>query len=97
MLSYAIVAVGIFVGLVFFRKQTKKVLLTIALSVTGAGIIRLVEEVRNDQAVWPALLALSAMGVVWLVSWLLNRSVSPKRAPKAAAKTRSGPPRVDLR
>ena len=85
------------VGFVFFRRQTKKILLTIALSVTGAGVLRLVDEVRNDQAIWPALLAFAVLGVVWLVAWLLNRPVSRKQAPKLTAKTRRGPPRVDLR
>jgi hypothetical protein len=97
MLSLAIIAVGIIVGFVFFRRQTKKILLTIALSVTGAGIIRLVDEARNDQAIWPALIALGVLGAVWLVSWLLNRSISRKQAPKLAPKPRSAPPRVDLR
>lgn len=97
MWSIAIIVVGVIVGFVFFRRQTKKILLTIALSIAGAGILRLVDEFRNDQAVWPALLAFAVLGTVWLVAWLLNRPVSRKKAPKLAPKTRSGPPRVDLR
>jgi len=97
MISLAIIAVGLIVGFVFFRKQTKKILLVVALSIAAAGAVRLVEIAKNDEGFETALIALAAMGAIWLVSWLLNRSMSQKKAPKVAPKTRSGPPKVNVR
>ncbi len=97
MISIAVIVVGIVVGFVFFRRQTKKILLVVALSIVAGGALRLVDVARSDQGIETALIALAGLGVVWLVAWLLNRPLSRKRAPKLTSKVRSGPPRVDLR
>ncbi len=97
MILYAAIAVGIVVGVVFFRKQVKKLLLVVALSIVAGGALRLFEEARSDEGIVPIVLALGGLGAVWLVAWLLNRPLSRKRAPKLTSKVRSGPPRVDLR
>ncbi len=97
MWSIAIIVVGIVVGFIFFRRQTRKILLVVALSVAAGGAWRLIDMARSDQGVVTALLALAVLGAIWLVAWLLNRPVSRKRAPKLTPKVRSGPPRVDLR
>jgi uncharacterized membrane protein HdeD (DUF308 family) len=97
MWSIAIVVVGLVVGVVFFRKQVKKILLVVALSIAAGGALRLIEEVRKDQGIVEPLIALSGLGAIWLVAWLLNRPLSRKRTPKLSSKVRSGPPRVGLR
>ncbi len=97
MIFFAAIAVGVIVGVVFFRRQVKKILLVVALSIVAGGALRLVEEARSDQGVLPAFLALGALGAIWLVAWLLNRPLSRKRASRLVPKVRSGPPRVDLR
>ncbi len=97
MWSIAIIVVGLVVGVVFFRRQVKKILLVVALSIAAGGALRLIEIARSDQGIEEALLALGGLGAVWLVAWLLNRPVSRKRTPKLVPKARSGPPRVDLR
>ncbi len=97
MWSIAIIVVGLVVGVVFFRRQVKKILLVVALSIAAGGALRLIEIARSDQGIEQALLALGGLGAVWLVAWLLNRPVSRKRASKLTPKVRSGPPRVDLR
>jgi hypothetical protein len=97
MLSLAIIFVGLVVGFVFFRKQTNKILLVVALSIAIGGALRLVEMVGHDEGIVPALIAFGALGAIWLVAWLLNRSVTRKPTSKLASKARSGPPRVDLR
>ncbi len=98
MWSIAIIVVGFLVGFLFFRRQTKKILLVVALSIVAGGALRLVDVARSDQGIETALIALAVLGAIWVVAWLLNRPVAPKRkAPRLVAKPRSGPPRVDLR
>lgn len=95
-IGLAILAVGLAVGWTFFRKKTNKIMLSVALAIVGGGIIRLYDLVQNDKTILPAVAALSVLGAIWLVAWLLNRSIS-RKPERAAAKRPSGPPRVGLR
>ncbi len=78
-LEVFVVLAGLGVLWIFYRRKTNQIMLAIALTILVGGIIRLINLKDNTQTFYTIGLVLVAMAVVWVGSWLSNRSAIRRR------------------
>jgi type VI protein secretion system component VasK len=62
------------VGFLFSRKKTNQIMQVIALSVLLGGALRLFQVQDNNQTLWTVGVLLGGLGLIWLITWVSNRT-----------------------
>jgi hypothetical protein len=75
-MTVLIVLAGLAVMWVLYRKKTNQILLAIALTIFVGGVLRLFQIKDNDQTLHTVGVIMLALGLVWVVSWVSNRSAT---------------------